>query len=144
MNNKKNVIFELQSHNWGMKRPGSWDKTTWYVLDDYTVQEKVDYIPSPLPSSYEYSFGAEPYSNISDKQAEKYFDRIYSLSKDEIERFNQLIDMARNNTEKVDANDGTAWKFICYKDNKVFWKRPLGYIYTIEVLEELTRLINNN
>ena len=56
-----------------------------------------------------------------------------------------MINLAKAKTEdrKVEACDGSAWSIVQYENGKAIWIRQSGYIYGIEPLEEIERILIN-
>lgn len=119
----KNKIFEISHHNWGqfVLGGGDWVKTKIYIYDDFTV-DITNYF-STYPENKE--------EKISTKIDENMFNQIKEI----MEHIDEY--------DFIDAYDGSAWEYIYYKNNELYKKRKLGYMYGIKQLEELNMILNS-
>jgi len=119
----KDLILCVKHHNWNMIGPGEWANTEWKIYNDYSVDIKISY------------------NTITDENKNK--NLICSITEDNYKKLLELINNAKDNKIKVDANDGSAWELIQYNNGVECWKRDADYIYGIEPLENIAEILNN-
>ena len=115
----KNVILEINNHNWGLIGPESWKERKWTIYDDMSVDYTILY-------------------NSSESSANTL---NLELMKDEFDSIISNIELSKKDNTKVDACDGEAWEFIQYNNGVEVWKRDLGYIYGISSLENVVNIL---
>ena len=119
----KDLILCVKHHNWNMIGPGEWTNTEWKIYNDYSVDIKISY------------------NTITDEKKNK--NLICSITEDNYKKLLELINIAKENKIKVDANDGSAWELIQYNNGVECWKRDADYIYGIEPLENIAEILNS-
>lgn len=117
----KELILKVREQNWSMMGPGDWDNTEWTIYNDCSVDIKVSYW-------------------LEEKEEKIY---SYTLSKENYQALLENIKLAKENTDKVDAYDGSVWELIQYENNNEIWRRDLGYIYNIKPLETISSILND-
>lgn len=67
---------------------------------------------------------------------------IGDLDKNLYEEIVNCIELAKKCDKEVSALDGSAWSIEQYKNGKAVWMRKMGYIYGIEPLEKIGKIMN--
>mgnify|MGYP004467166603 CR=1 FL=1 len=67
---------------------------------------------------------------------------IGDLDKNLYEEIVNCIELAKKYDKEVSALDGSAWSIEQYKNGKTVWMRKMGYIYGIEPLEKIGKIMN--
>lgn len=116
----KNLIFEMKHVNWSMHKQGECNSSVFKIYDDLSFDIIDDYQIEIMPKI-----------NLPEKKIEQ----------EDFELLKTSIEKSKSINIKVIASDGDAWEFICYKDNKVNWKRDMDYIYGIDVLEKIVNIL---
>lgn len=118
----KEVCLKIKWENWGRFGPNDLAfEREWTIYSDLTVELK------------------ETFNTTN--EAERIKKYILIIGKEFFDKIFYLIDLAKQNDVKVEAVDGYACEFIQYKDGLEIWKRDLGYIYDIEPLEEIVKIL---
>lgn len=117
-----NLILKISEHNWGLRNEFDWNCKTWYIYDDLTINYIIEFV-SPNKKNF----------FINYKVDNKFLSQILNN-----------IERAKKDSFDVSACDGEAWKFVQYKNNKIVWKRDLGYIYGIIHLENISKDLLNS
>ena len=116
----KNKVLEITNQNWGLMGPDDWNHTIWTIYDNCVVEIKVIYNNE--------EFNEEYFVKIDKKEYEDIIAKLEKSKSIEIE---------------TGGCDGDAWQYVQYKDNKIIWKKDLGYIYGIKLLEDIAQILNN-
>ena len=119
----KEIKLKVIHQNWGLMGMGDWNNTEWNIYNDLSVEIKIKYNPLDI---------------------EGFNDTVTAEMKISIYQYNEIVrqlNLSKKEEWFVDGCDGDAWKFIQYEDNKEVWKRELGYIYGIESLEKIARIL---
>ena len=117
---EKNLKFKIEESNWGMMGPGDWKNTEWCIYDDYSVVVKIEHNKEN---------GIEEVKTV--------------ITTTDYDKLENLYTLAKENNKVASAFDGTAWEFIEYKDEKEVWKFEKGYIYGIEPLEDIEKIVKS-
>ncbi len=137
---EKVLILKAEEYNWGLKRPGSWEKLIWYVYSDRTYNMKTYYIlPFEECKKHRHSVGYNIYDFIgvsqkNGKLSQKNYDRLLSALDSE---------PWRDNSVECDACDGVAWKIDRFspEGSVVQSSGEVDYIYGQEILETIAGLL---
>lgn len=103
---KVSLIFKIEHVDWGLKCYGEWDNTKYSIYDDMSMKIVKDYT------------------------TRKYTMKTI-LSRNDYNKINKLMEDIDKIDENVDACDGDAWSFKYYEDGKIYKKRKLDYILTL-------------
>ena len=114
----KNEIFVITNENWGLINMNDCGETKYIIYDDLSVSVIKTYINNINVRIDNL--------HITDEQFKK------------IEKNMENIDLI---DEDVVACDGDAWEFIYYKNNTIYKKREMDYIYGIKELESITETL---
>lgn len=114
----KNEIFVITNENWGLTNINDCGETKYIIYDDLSVSVIKTYINNINVRIDNL--------HITDEQFKK------------IEKNMENIDLI---DEDVVACDGDAWEFIYYKNNTIYKKREMDYIYGIKELEAITETL---
>ena len=120
MKNMKQVILKAKMLNWSLHGPGSYDSISWEVYEDGSYQRKADY------RDWKRNKGV-----ITSKG---------KLSSNKTMELKGFIETTWPET-RIDACDGTAWKMKAYNSKGEEKEFPRGYIYGLEVLENITKIL---
>lgn len=112
--------LEIKHKSWDMRCAGMWDSTTWEIYEDLTT---------------------EIFDSYGDDKLDKKY--IIKLDKNLFEEIIHNIERAKLEDRDVDACDGSAWSIVQYENGKAIWIRQSGYIYGIEPLEEIEKILIN-
>lgn len=127
-----NLIVKIENHNWGEMGPGDWELTEWNIYEDLTVIVVKKYRPTVLAIR----------ENL-DNAKEKIIEEKCKISKEDLAIIISKINEAKSYTEEIKACDGVSWKYILYENGEETYNRPLGYIYGIKPLEEISPILRN-
>ena len=119
----KEIKLKVIHQNWGLMGMGDWNNTEWNIYNDLSVEIKIKYNPLDI---------------------EGFNDTVTAEMKISIYQYNEIVrqlNLSKKEEWFVDGCDGDAWELIQYEDNKEVWKRELGYIYGIESLEKIARIL---
>ena len=117
----KEIVLRVKNQNWGMIGPNDLEEREWTIYSDLTVEYRETYNTYKDEEKYKIS-------NIVIEQA--FYEKIL-----------KYIEMSKDNNTKIDACDGDAWEFVQLNNNSEIWKRELDYIYGIQSLEEIARIL---
>ena len=119
----KEMVLLAKQRNWGMIGPNSWIEREWKIYNDLSVDIKLTY------------------NSITEENRFQFYDCFISL--ENYEKITKNLKLAKENDVEVNAYDGEAWEFTYYDKGIELWKREKGYIYNIEPLEEIARILYN-
>lgn len=123
----KEVVLKARESSMGLKGPTSWSGATYKIYDDLSV----DIIDTYNAFTYD-----EPY-----KVEEKHYNCL--ISEENYEKIFENIELAKQDSTQVSACDGVMWEFKFYNNGLEIWKREHGYIYGIQPLEEIVKILNS-
>lgn len=112
--------LKIKHKSWDMRCTGMWDSTTWEIYEDLTTEIFESYGDDAIDKKYTIKL-------------EKYLFEEIMIN----------LEKAKLEDKKVDACDGSAWSIVQYENGKVSWIRETGYIYGIEPLEKIEKILNN-
>lgn len=112
--------LRIKHQSWDMRCVGMWDSTTWEIYEDLTTE-------------------------IFDSYGDDKIDKKYTIKLDQnlFEEIMINIEKAKTEDRKVEACDGSAWSIVQYENENAIWIRQSGYIYGIEPLEEIEKILIN-
>lgn len=112
--------LKIKHQSWGERCAGMWDSTTWEIYEDLTTE-------------------------IFDSYGDAEIDKRYTikLEKSLFEEIISNIEKSKAEDKKVDACDGSAWSIVQYESGKAIWIRESEYIYGIEPLEKIEKILIN-
>lgn len=125
-NNMENALLKISHKNWDMIGPNSWVSTEWIIYNDLAFEKREEYTTA-----------------MGMRGEKKYKDFNGKIIKEEYEKILNNIEAYKNDEVEVKACDGSAWEFTQYENGIEIWKRKLGYIYGITLLEEITKIVND-
>ena len=114
----KELVFEITHVNYSLMGPGTWDNINYKIYNDFSVEKLTSYY------------------NSDDSEI-----KSLTINEDDYKSLLDLMEVINRQYEHVEALDGDAWKFVYYKNNVVYKKRKIGYIYGIEPLEKIQTII---
>lgn len=112
--------LRIKHQSWDMRCVGMWDSTTWEIYEDLTTE-------------------------IFDSYGDDKIDKKYTIKLDKnlFEEIMINLEKAKTEDRKVEACDGSAWSIVQYENENAIWIRQSGYIYGIEPLEEIEKILIN-
>lgn len=109
----KEISLIVQHQCWAMLGPGNWDKTIWKIYTDKTMEV--------LSRNWDEEF----------KRTRK------TISDSEYEKILSLLAEGAKKDKKIEALDGTGWRYERFESGKLVYTREYGHIYTIKPFEVL-------
>lgn len=112
------LVLDISHVSWSLRCAGMWASTTWKIYKDLTT---------------------EIYDLYGDEEIDKKY--VIKLEDHLYKKILNYLEEAKQKDRKVDACDGSAWSIVQYEDGKEIWNRKLGYIYDIQPLEEIEKIL---
>lgn len=119
----KNISLRVKKCNWGMIGPNKWVSKEWLIYDNLEVELIRE-------------------TNTLNKD-ERITTSNYLISKDTYTYLMNELEKAKKEDKKVDAFDGVAVEVVSYLNGVEIYKRELGYIYGINTLENIVKVLEN-
>lgn len=113
----KQLIMKIENQNWGQHLISEWSTKIWYLFNDLSIDYEV----------------------INGQKKSKMYS--HNINDEKLKEIINNLDLAKLDNQFIDACDGEAWEFTQYENDKVIWKRDLGYIYGIEPLEKISYIL---
>jgi hypothetical protein len=119
----KNISLRVKKCNWVMIGPIKWVSKEWLIYDNLDVELIKE-------------------TNTLNKD-ERITTSNYLISKDTYTYLMNELEKAKKEDKKVEAFDGVAVEVVSYLNGVEIYKRELGYIYGINTLENIVKVLEN-